>query len=94
MESKKTTEMRKKITIVKINFSRLVYNLLKDNKTVKLSYTVKEFFLFIIVLGNLHNIPDNAEANRLKILSKTYKVTIVGHFSCVFMKTCFVQKKK
>ena len=86
--------MHKKITIVKINFSRLVYNVLKDNKTVKLSYTVKDFFLFIKVLGNLHNIPDNVEANRLKILSKTVKVTIVGHFSCIFMKTCFVQKKK
>ena len=68
----------------------MVYNVLKDNKTVKLSYTVKDFFLFIKVLGNLHNIPDNVEANPVQNSQSDY----CGTFQLYFHENLFRPKKK
>lgn len=47
----KITQTDNKATIVKTNFSRLVYNALEDKKLVKLSVTAKNIFYFSKILS-------------------------------------------
>ena len=83
------TQTDNKVTIVKINFSRLVYNAPGDKELVKSSDTVENLFHFIDGFGKAHTLPGDVEVNLLKDLIQNIESDHCGIFQLYFYENLF-----
>ena len=85
----KMTQTGNKITIVRKDISRTVYNALEHKDILKLSDNAKTLFHFINAFGKLHSVRGDVEVNLFENPMQNIESKYCGIFQLYFYKNLF-----